>query len=283
MPDREPGRDNTHELEHELRELGARIEYPPTPDLSRAVRRQLDEVEARNTSRARRFWAALPTLRWAAAALFVLVIAVPTLSPGLRATVAGWLVTGQAASTGQEDKAAGGAGRAAESGAPESPAGEVFRPSSGGSIRPLGEDQGFGDRITLQEADPPVPLPRAPKLGKPDEVYSGEGGLTLVYRARAGLPSLADSRIGLLLTQLSGGLEATYLAEEPASGTKLEEVRVHDERGYWFPDGRRVRSQPGDAERLPGGALLWERKGRAFLMRAELSKEETIRIAESVR
>jgi hypothetical protein len=34
MPDREPGRDRTHEheFERQLRELGAWIEYPPTPD-----------------------------------------------------------------------------------------------------------------------------------------------------------------------------------------------------------------------------------------------------------
>jgi hypothetical protein len=60
-------------------------------------------------------------------------------------------------------------------------------------------------------------------------------------------------------------------------------VRVDDERGCWIPDGGRLRSQPGEAERLPGGALLWEREGRTLLMRIELSKEEAIRIAESVR
>ncbi len=268
MPDKE--------LERELRELGDRIEYPPTPDLSRAVRRRLDEEEARERPRSRRFWPTLPSLRWATvAAVLMLVVAVPVLSPSLRATVTGWFETGQAASTGQEDKAAGRA--------QEKPVGEALRPSSGEGIRTLGKDLGFGERITLRKAGAPILLPRTPKLGKPNEVYAGEGGVALVYRARPGLPSLADSGIGLLLTQLSGSLESTYLAEESPDGTKLEEVRVADERGYWIPEGRRLRSQPGEAERLPGGALLWEREGRALLMRAELSKEEAIRIAESVR
>src|SRR3712207_7051951 len=53
MPDRVPGRDRAHdhELERELTEIGARIEYPPTPDLSRAVRRRLDEEQDRKSTR----------------------------------------------------------------------------------------------------------------------------------------------------------------------------------------------------------------------------------------
>lgn len=272
MPDKE--------LERELKELGDRIEYPPTPDLSRAVRRRLDEEEARERSRSRRFWPTLPSQRWAAAAAaLMLVVAVPIFFPSLHTTVTGWFETGQTASTGQEDKATG----VDKEGAREKPAGEALRPSSGGGIRSLGKDLGFGERITLREADVRILLPRTPKLGKPNEVYAGEGGVALVYRARPGLPSLADSGIGLLLTQLSGSLESIYLAEESPDETTLEEVRVDDERGYWIPDGRHLRSQPGEAERLPGGALLWEREGRALLMRAELSKEEAIRLAESVR
>ena len=285
MPDREPGRDRTHEheLERELRELGAWIEYPPTPDLARTVRRRLNEEQASETSRSGRFWAALPALRWAAAAVFVLVVAVPSLSPGLRATVADWFVAGRAPSIGQEDRAVGGAGGAAQERAPERPVGEVLRPSSGGSTRLLGEDLELGERIALRDAEAPTLLPGPPTLGKPNEVYARDDSVTLVYRARPGLLALGDSGIGLLLTQLSGGLEPTYLAQEAQSGRELEEVNVDDERGYWIPDGRRLQSQPGKAELLPGGALLWEQEGRALLMRTELSKAEAILLAASVR
>ena len=51
------------ELESELRELGALIDYPPTPDVAHAARRVLDETE---NDRPRRFRLAFPTLRWAA-------------------------------------------------------------------------------------------------------------------------------------------------------------------------------------------------------------------------
>jgi hypothetical protein len=181
---------------------------------------------------------------------------------------------GQAASAGQEDRAVRGAGGAAKESPPERLAEEAPRPTSGGSTGPLGE------RITLREA--PILLPRAPALGRPDEVYSLESSVTLIYCARPGLPALGDSGIGFLLTQRSGGLETTYLAEEAQSGKELEEVHVEDERGYWFPDGTRLESQPGKAELLPGGALLWEHEGRALLMRTELSKAEAIPLAASV-
>src|ERR687895_1331701 len=80
------------ELERELRELGSLIDYPPTPNVARAARNVLDEAANEQSRRLRR---AFPTMRWAAvAAAFVLVVAVPTLSPGLRATVSDWFVAG---------------------------------------------------------------------------------------------------------------------------------------------------------------------------------------------
>jgi hypothetical protein len=86
------------ELERELGELGSRIEYPPTPNLPRAVRSRLEE-ETEQTPR--RFWPALPGLGRAAAAAAVVVIII-ALSPAMRTTVAGWFVSGQGAGSGGE-------------------------------------------------------------------------------------------------------------------------------------------------------------------------------------
>src|SRR5215211_5534651 len=70
MPDRE--------LARELRELGALIDYPPTPDIARTVRNALEEAA---NDQPRRLRMSFPTMRWVAvAAAFVLLIAVPTLS-----------------------------------------------------------------------------------------------------------------------------------------------------------------------------------------------------------
>jgi hypothetical protein len=254
------------ELERELGELGSRIEYPPTPDLARAARRRLEEEE--RTPRRGGF--GLPTLsaRWAAAAALLLFLAVPLLSPATRETFSGPFVAGPAADGGKPQ------GVAVESGdgAP--------RPSS----------PGRAESITLREAraragdGAPVLLPRAKELGEPDEVYAlgrpSRGGVALVYRSRPGLPPLGGTEIGLVLTELPGDLESTYL-EEAMRG--YEEASVGGGGGYWIPDGRRLEHPDHRTWRPRAGVLLWEREGRALRLEADLPKGEAIRIAESTR
>ncbi len=100
------------DLERELGELGSHVEYPPTPDLARAVRRRLDEEYTEQPARQGGLWSSLPLPRWAAAAAaLVFIVALPTLSPSMRDTVAVWFETGGAASSGQ---GAGGAPSAAQ-------------------------------------------------------------------------------------------------------------------------------------------------------------------------
>jgi hypothetical protein len=52
MPDN--WRFSEEEIEQSLRSLGARIEYPPTPDVARTVRRRLEEEQTQEARRARR-------------------------------------------------------------------------------------------------------------------------------------------------------------------------------------------------------------------------------------
>jgi hypothetical protein len=266
------------DLERELGELGARIEYPPTPDLARELRRQLEE-EGEEERRRRRGWFRFPDpiSRLAAAAALLLVLGVPVLSPAMRETFSSWFVEGQSAAGG------GPSGVAVESGdaAP--------RQSSSEEAPPVGSNRGFGEPITLREAraaqDAPILLPEAMKLGVPDEVYALEpssgGGVVLVYRSRPGLPPLGDSGIGLVLTERTGDLGSTYL-EEARSVNGFEEVNVGGERGYWIPHGS-APSVVGSAWHPRADVLLWEREGQALRLQADLSKREAIRIAESTR
>jgi hypothetical protein len=277
------------DLERELRELGSRVEYPPTPDLARAVRSRLDEEAG---SAPPRGWFDLPVARWAAVAAVVLIAAVPVLSPAARDTVAGWFEGGQTSGDGQAlsgGRAAGGPEEAtvmmedeAESGAdvPESGGGPDI-PSSGG-IRPSSGGAGFGERIPLREAETRLAgrellLPGARGLGEPDEVFatgpSRNGGVVLVYGAGAGLPSEGDAGVGLVLTEVPGSLESAYPRGGDLADARDGEVSVGDERGYWAPSGGR---------HLPN-ALFWERGGLALRLEAGLPKREMIGIAESVR
>jgi hypothetical protein len=268
MPDRE------HELERELRDLGSLIDYPPTPDVAHATRILLDE---RENDRPRRFRTALPTLRWAAVA-FVLVVAIPTLSPGLRATVGDWFVAGNGQAPRESAVDTGSPERQREANAPAAGV------SKGGASHAL-TPRFSGGRITLRQAQARMEgallLPRTPKLGKPDEVYAGgtsrKAGVVLVYRS--GLPPLGDTGISLVLTEVSGDIEPAYLAGKTAVGPQLDRVMVQGHPGYWSPAG----GFPSSMDRpLPGHVLLWEKGGVALRLEADLPKKQAVRIAESV-
>jgi hypothetical protein len=260
MPDRE--------LERELKELGGFIDYPPTPDVARDVRRVLDQEE---NSRPQRFRMAFPPMRWVAvAAAFVLVVAVPTLSPGLRGTVSGWFVAEGVQNAGEPAVDAGSPERQTEAGAPAT---DVSKSGESPALRFSGE------RISLREArarmDGALLLPRMPKPGKPDEVYadgtSGKAGVVLVYRDE--LPPLEDSGISLVLTEIPGDVESAYLRGKTTIRSELERVSVNGGPGYWGSAGHR----------LPGHVLLWQQGGVALRLEADVRKEQAIHIAESVR
>jgi hypothetical protein len=282
LPDRD--------LERELRELGSRVEYPPTPDLASAVRSRLDEEGGSAPTRG---WFDLPVARWAAVAAVVLIAAVPVLSPAARDTVAGWFEGGQASGGGEAlsgGEAAGGPEDAtvmmeedAESRAdvPQS-AGGPDMPASGGETPSSARGPGFGERMPLREAETRLGgrellLPEARGLGEPDEIYangpSRSGGVVLVYDAGSGPPSEGDAGIGLVLTEVPGTLESAYRRGGDLADAPTGEVSVGDGRGYWAPSGGR---------HLPN-ALFWERGGLALRLEADLPKREMTGIAESVR
>jgi hypothetical protein len=262
MPDRE--------LERELRELGALIDYPPTPDLARAARNVLEE-EANDQPR--RFRVAFPAIRWAAvAAAFVLVAAVPTLSPSLRATISDWFVAEHFQSAGRPAVDDGSPERQSEAGAP---AAGVSKSGTSTALAP----RFSGEQISLREArarmNGALLLPRTTKLGKPEEIYAGgtsrKDGVGLVYSE--GMPPLADTGISLVLTEVPGDLEPAYLSGKSTVKWELERVSVDGGQGYWSAGGHR----------LPGHVLLWEQGGVALRLEADVEKEHAIRIAESVR
>jgi hypothetical protein len=255
------------ELERELRELGSLIDYPPTPNVARAARNVLDEAANEQSRRLRR---AFPTMRWAAvAAAFVLVVAVPTLSPGLRATVSDWFVAEDFQSTGVD---AGSPERQSEAGAPAAGVSES-------ATTPAQAPQFSGERISVREAqarmDGTLILPRTPELGKPEEIYAvgtaSKEGVMLVYKY--GLPPLGDTGIHLVLTEVPGDLEPAYLTGRTTAGSKFDRVSVDGNPGYWRSAGNR----------LPGQTLLWEQGGVALRLEANVKKEQAIRIAESAR
>jgi len=245
--------------------------------------------------------------------MVVIVLTVPALSPNARNALSGLFVAGgtsygggaarsggEAGSAGEDKVMSGQAGSqdapsAAEEAVPESASGgQADFPESGGSEAATAS---FAERITLREArvragaDRPLLLPETPVAGRPDEVYDAKmsygSALGFVYRARPGLPPVGNTGIGIVLTETPGDLGATYLRDIPGNRT-LEEVEVGGDPGYWI---REARLDPltsgltasGRTGRPQAGVLLWNRDGLALRLESNLTREEAMRIAESVR
>ena len=87
MPD--DRRFSDEEIENSLRDLGARMEYPTTPDAASRVRHKLDEEAVSPEPRRTLRWPPFLAPRWAAVAAALVVVCVVALSPTLRTTLSG--------------------------------------------------------------------------------------------------------------------------------------------------------------------------------------------------
>jgi len=272
------------DLEQALVALASQIDFPDLPDLSPAVGRTLREISTRRRHPLADLRRALRSLlrpallpawqRVAVAAVVVVTVLAGTLvaSPSVRRAVAGWL---------------GLRGVKIES----TPAPTQSLSTS------LGGTLGLGERMSLQEAQSRVSyeilLPSTPGLGEPDEVYlfPGTAGdqVFIIYRARAGLPQ-ALSGVGLLLSEFRATIDEEFVQKKLVHlGTVVESITVNGGHGYWIegephviqligPDGHPIE----ETIRLAGNVLLWEQGELTLRIESALSKEEAIRIAESV-
>jgi hypothetical protein len=258
------------ELERRLADLGPHL-FPLTPDLATRVRHQLENDAAR-TARPR------PLTAWLAAALLLILIAgTLALFPaaryaiadrlGLRGVLIHWV-----------DEIPG-------------------EPSQVGAPLTLGR------RVTLDEArvavDFPVLVPTAAGFDTPAEIYLMDGDegemVSLVYPAGPGLPESDVTGVGALLTQFQGeadrGLIEKGLPDSGPNESRLEAVSVGGEPGFWIsgaPHGfffvcHDVSECREERYRLAGNVLLWEQDGLTLRLESELSLDEALAIAESVR
>jgi hypothetical protein len=268
------------DLDRALTDLAASLEFPPTPDLAAAVSARLDEAPAtrpRPRPRPRRWsWpAGWRRLAVAGLAAVLLAAAVLVASPGTREAVARRL---------------GLRGIGVELGGPPPP---TVTTTPGARL-----DLGLGERVSLEEARRrvgfPVLVPGAGGLERPDAVFVSEadpagGRVDLVWGARPGLPASAFTDAGLLITQFQGEPTPEFIKKVAGAGL-VEFVEVGGEPGYWFsgePHFFTYRDAAGnfreEQTRLAGNTLIWQRGALTLRLEGELSKEEAIRIAESMR
>ncbi len=281
------------ELEHVLRDLGAHLDWPPTPPLAEAVGARLRAAPAAGRRRARRWlpvgrsdlaglpWT--PGRRLAVAALAVVVLAAVILvaSPAGRDAVAGLLGFRKV-----KIKVGG-------------PAPSTVAPSATSATPGRAAGLGLGERTTLVQAAAKVGfrvlVPTAAGLGRPDEVYVGEpppgGQVSLVYAARPGLPANPPTPVGLLVSEFRGATpDPGFFEKVTREGGRVEQVGVGGARGYWLT-GRAHFFLYVDAMgridlervRLAGNTLVWQHGDLIVRIEGAATKEQALRIAESMR
>lgn len=276
------GEETDPALERLVAEVGSLVDYPEVPDLSVAVGRRLRQAPAPSpwspeSLRLRLRTALRPVLQPAwqpvAVALIVLIALVSgtlALSPTVRRAVADWL---------------GLRGVRIE-----------FTPTP--SAPPsLGTGLNLGERVTLAQARTRVPfhivIPHAPDLGPPDAVYLRSGNfadqVTLLWHARPGLPRARETGEGLLLTEFRATVDDAFIKKISFEATTLEAVRVNGGDGFWIAGARHQFAfvdENGellpDTVRLAGNVLLWEDGELTVRIEGKLTKDQALRIAQTV-
>ena len=162
--------------------------------------------------------------------------------------------------------------------------------SSGSAALGLGSALGLGARTDLAGAAAiagfEILVPE--RLGPPDEVYTMNRRVTLVWRSDADLPRMA-SDIGLLVTQFRGTVDPGFYEKQVTAGTTVLPVRVGSSPGYWLegaPHTLVYRDLSGafleETRRTVGDALIFRRGDLTFRIESALGRDETIALATSL-
>jgi hypothetical protein len=256
------------ELEQQLIALGADLEWPPTPNLARAVRLQIAAPAPIRAPWFRSRWAL------AAAALVIALSALVAYAP-TREAIAGWVnvhVLFQRVHTLPTP----------------SP-----RPSG-----PLGERLGLGRLATLPEAQSQVAwqITIPSSLGQPDEVYlqlppdgPAQGEVTLVYSTRPGIPVANETGVAVLMTEARGAVNTDFFAKMVGADATIEPVTVAGHQGYWVAGSPHVfifldanGNFRDETMRLATNTLILDEGGTVVRIEGNLTKAQAVEIATSL-
>jgi hypothetical protein len=239
------------------RELNAQIE---DRDLTLAVTQQLTRPASPARSHGRRARSRL-------AVALLTVVAILALIPPVRAAVRSFLDIG------------------------------AVRVHEPGTRRPPGVTTAaldLGSRTILAQARRrmTVVVPTAPGFGKPDEVWLadvGGGQLSLVYRARAGLPRAAPTNVGLLIQEFIGDGHQV-VSKHLTTNTRARPVMIGADQGVFLSGGEHFLyyTDPAGAQqlqngRLVGRALIFPRGPLTIRIEGSLPLDRMLAIARSLR
>jgi hypothetical protein len=242
------------ELEHALRTIGRELDFPSTPDLSGRVRRALAEGAPPG-----RAWVFRRVVVVALAVLAVSVGAVLAVPPA-RSTVFDWLGIGSVTIRYVED------------------------------LPPVSKatpDLGVGERVSLGEARRlagyPIKVPTVDGLDDPPKVYYRDDPgrqVAFIYGSEDEpqlLITQANAR-GAVQKLVGVGTQVELVVVEPGTAGAWLSGEKH---GLFYPGGEMHGEEPF---RLVGNALVFETPASTTIrIEAEISKDEAIRIARSMR
>jgi hypothetical protein len=228
------------ELERALRDLGARLAYPPTPPLAGAVRRRLDQAPERSP-----WWSWLTRRRLALAlvALLLLIGATLALFPEARTAVAERLgLRGVSIEFVPAVPTPTPTATPTPTPTPAATALPTPTPAPTPTPRPVNERLNLGRPTTLAEARArapyPIAVPSLPTLGQPDGIYLDdappERPLAFVYLARPGLPTAGETGVALLLIQLRGDIPQPIIGKGAGPNTRIEQLTLNGAPAFWL-------------------------------------------------
>jgi hypothetical protein len=259
--------------EEHLKEVAQRFHYPPTPDVAGAVAKPL-ESGSRPRARLRSAWAVMGLLVVALAVLFAV--------PGVRAEIIRFFQVGVVRIFPSTPT------RTAEPPPPQSlmtATPDIFTPKPGVN-EPLYEiaTSGLAGETTLEEAQARLPFPVRlpafpPDLGPTDRVFLQENGqmVILVWTE----PDDPDE-VRFSLHEI--GPEGVILSKYHPR--VIQETQVNENYAVWVQGPYLVQLSNGVYEfrrMVEGSTLIWEEDGITYRLESDLTLEETIQIAESLR
>ena len=251
------------DIERRLQDLATHIDFPPTPDFSRELRRELASRPSRPEQRS---WRRLALVAVAAAVVLALAaVAYPPTRDGIARFLHLSGVTIQRTSTLPS---------------PSPRATDTIGPGAVVTLEQARAAADFKVRVPSEPAEvPTIHLERTDL----------QPVLSLEYGPSAALPDPHHLGIGLLVTEFRGDLIPGLMGKLVGPDTTIEDVEVDGVAGFWLagaPHEIMVHGRSGDRPetlRLAENTLVWERDGVTYRVESALSKAGALRIAASLR